>query len=299
MQNQAPQAPRNGKYRLWLDALGLLTLVTEAGSLLKLVVGAQGSVDFLNGNTRGRNATDFQFDRESSEQVASGEASFIGGGKNNTASGTNSFIAGGTSNITIDDSCFISGINNSVGGAGSSASGIGNLIDGDTSHAVGYYNVVYGQFSYAEGKHAKAYLNGQHAKSSGYIESLGDNQYTNILLNVVTTDATPTPMLNDGSNGLYIEGGKMNSIRIMVVAKSQDNSQGAAYEFKGLIRKNDLPNTISIIGSIQKTVVAESVTVWDANVTTNTTNGTLTITVTGENSKTIRWAAFVEMLELQ
>ena len=41
----------------------------------------------FGGDTRGKNSTDLQFVRESSDRVASGENSFIGAGQNNRVSG--------------------------------------------------------------------------------------------------------------------------------------------------------------------------------------------------------------------
>lgn len=90
----------------------------------------------------------------------------------------------------------------------------------------------------------------------------------------------------------------MNAFRIMVVAKSDDNSEGAAYELKGLIKKDIQPTSTSIIGSISKTVIAESIAALDATVTANTVSDSLKVAVTSENSKTIRWVAFVEMVEV-
>ena len=90
----------------------------------------------------------------------------------------------------------------------------------------------------------------------------------------------------------------MNAFRIMVVAASDDNAEGAAYEFKGLIKKNATSASTAIIGSITKTVIAESVSAWDVTVAADTTNGALGITVAGEAEKVIRWVAYVEMVEV-
>ena len=63
---------------------------------------------------------------------------------------------------------------------------------------------------------------------------------------------------------------------------------------------NPLTNASTIlIGTVLKTVIAESVATWDANATADTTTGSLKVTVTGEAAKTIRWVAYVEMVEVQ
>ncbi len=90
----------------------------------------------------------------------------------------------------------------------------------------------------------------------------------------------------------------MNAFRIMVVAASDDNTEGAAYEFKGLIKKDATSASTALIGSVTKTVIAESVSAWDANVSADTSNGALKITVTGAAETMIRWVAYVEMVEV-
>ena len=84
----------------------------------------------------------------------------------------------------------------------------------------------------------------------------------------------------------------------MVVAATDDNTKGAAYEFKGLIKKDATAASTAIIGLVAKTVIAESVSAWDTNVSADTSNGALKITVTGAAETMIRWVAFVELVEV-
>ena len=106
-------------------------------------------------------------------------------------------------------------------------------------------------------------------------------------------------MLLVGEEGyVSLANNKMNAFRIMVVAASDNNTEGAAYEFKGLIKKDATAASAAIIGSVTKTVIAESVSAWDAAITADTANGAIAITVTGEAEKVIRWVAFIEMLEV-
>ena len=90
----------------------------------------------------------------------------------------------------------------------------------------------------------------------------------------------------------------MNAFRILVVAASDDNTEGAAYEIKGLIKKDATSASTTLIGAITKTVIAESVSAWDVTVAADTTHGALGITVTGEAEKVIRWVAYIEMVEV-
>ena len=90
----------------------------------------------------------------------------------------------------------------------------------------------------------------------------------------------------------------MNAFRVLLVAASDDNTKGAAYEFKGLIKKDATVGSTAIIGSLTKAVIAESVSAWDATVVADTEHGALRVSVTGEAETVIRWVAFIEMVEV-
>ena len=287
------------------------------------------SAGSLAGNARGANATDFQFVRESVSRVASGAGSFIGGGEHNQVSGANSMAAAGSHNEVSGQFCLVSGEHNEITGTHSTAAGDlhqissdrssatgsshvlsgefsaaegnGNIVSGEGGHAEGGSNECANQYSHVEGFNAKTYNDYQHAKASvGFSNpgELGEAQYTNIIARKETEDDTPSALLVGEEGYVYLANNKMNAFRVMVVAASDDNSEGAAYEFKGLIKKNATAVSAAIIGSVTKTVIAESVSAWDAAVTADTTNGALAITVTGEAEKVIRWSAFVEMVEV-
>ena len=148
---------------------------------------------------------------------------------------------------------------------------------------------------------ARAYNNFQHAKASGGFANpgeIGEAQYTNIIARVATFDESPQQLLVGEEGNVTLEDNKMNAFRLMVVASNEDQSEGAAYEFKGLIKKQATAASTAILGSITKTVIAESVPACDAAVSADTANGALKITVTGEADKSIRWVAFIEFVEV-
>ncbi|MEI6901361.1 MAG: hypothetical protein WCL00_15905, partial [Bacteroidota bacterium] len=201
---------------------------------------------------------------------------------------------------TINESfCFASGRNNLVAGPAAHASGSGNLVEGENANATGAYNMALAENSRAEGKNAKTYLPGQHSKSSGSFMQIGDNQYTNVILRGTTTTNVPIELLIDENIPFIIEYLKMNLFRILVVAKTDDNASGAAYELKGLVKKDSSQASTTLVGPVTKTILAESSSEWDVNITVDTSQGTMKIIVTGEPDTTIRWAALVEMLEIQ
>jgi len=287
------------------------------------------SAGSLAGNARGANATDFQFVREADARVASGASSFIAGGQHNQVSGANSMAAAGSHNEVSGQFCLVSGEHNEITGdhsaafgdqhqvsgdkamaAGSGhvisaetgfAEGDGNIVSGYAGHAEGSMNECAGDYSHAEGCNAKTYNIYQHAKAScGFSNpgEIGEAQYTNIIARGTTEDDSPLDLLVGEEQYVILMDNKMNAFRIMVVAASDDNSKGAAYEFKGLIKKDATSASTAIIGSITKTVIAESVSAWDVTVAADTGNGALKISVTGASETTIRWVAFVEMVEV-
>jgi len=110
------------------------------------------------GNARGANAVDFQTSRTAATQVASGSASVVGGGQNNTAGVLNSTVGGGLNNTISGGYGTISGgYNNSVSNGGFNFIGGGNsntnngttavLVGGSTNTSSGLYNFIGGGFT--------------------------------------------------------------------------------------------------------------------------------------------------------
>ena len=95
------------------------------------------------GNARGANAVDWQTSRGNATQVASGFASFIGGGFNNRAVGYNAGIVCGNGNATSGNYTFVGG-----GGGNSTSTGdFGTVVGGNNNVAAGYLNFIGGGFT--------------------------------------------------------------------------------------------------------------------------------------------------------
>ncbi|MFM9922758.1 hypothetical protein VLK31_07190 [Variovorax sp. H27-G14] len=104
------------------------------------------------GAKRGTNAVDWQTNRASSSQVASGTNATIGGGRNNTSAGINSFVGGGFGNridsgptsptISGGSSNIISGGDYATigGGTGNATSRASSTIGGGTQNAISVGN---------------------------------------------------------------------------------------------------------------------------------------------------------------
>jgi len=117
-------------------------------------------------------------------------------------------------------------------------------------------------------------------------------------MKITTTDATPTEL--EVASGTFLEfANEMTAIVVVrVVARRTDVlGDSAGYELICLAQRNGGPETMEIVGSVTKVVIAEGTgaTSWDCNVSADTTNGALKIEATGEAAKTIEWTACIHM----
>ena len=280
------------------------------------------------GNARGENSVDLQTLRGVSTQVASGNRSTISGGYYNTNSAyggaigggynnsmdshsSGSVIAGGNSNTIVDYTGSGATSMSTIGGGGtnkienvSAAAIIGG--EGNSITAGGYYASILGgnnnkatnYYAVASGQYANASLVGQHSQASGRFAILGDAQTSVLTAWKTTTNATPSELfLNGSSQRCTLSSDTTWAFTVTVVARRTDaDNESAAYKFEGCIDNN--AGTTSLVGSVTKTVLAEDTAAWDCDVTASDANDALTITVTGEAAKTIRWVARIELTEV-
>ena len=130
-------------------------------------------------------------------------------------------------------------------------------------------------------------------------------------MSILTARAVMTPATSTVTN-LYLDGTSSNPIalpsntswvfRAEVVGRTTDAGTGdeesGAYTITGLIERDNAAADTRIVGSVTTTVIAEDDAAWDATATADTTNGALTITVTGNNETTIRWVATVYLTQV-
>ncbi len=128
----------------------------------------------VGGNARGSYATDLQHHRAIATQVASGNNSTIGGGRDNSVLSVRSVVAGGfTNTITSGESSVISGgASNTVnvaatgiafigGGTLNSITGAGSVIGGGRSNTVtGTDSVIVGGNSNSTGSSTQSFIGG-------------------------------------------------------------------------------------------------------------------------------------------
>lgn len=138
--------------------------------------------------------------------------------------------------------------------------------------------------------------------ANGRFGSSGDVQSGRYLLRTHTTSATPIEAFLDGTSGtarLVLPDNCTWTFKATVTAHRTDVNDGhAGYEIRGVVFRNSGAATISFQGSPIRTVLAESNSPWDINITPDPTTGALKITVTGQAGKTIRWAILIDTLEV-
>lgn len=156
--------------------------------------------------------------------------------------------------------------------------------------------------SLAIGMQSLARTPGGVVQASGRFASNGDAQAGRYLLRTHTINNVPTEMFINGTAGgtrLVLPDNATWTFKVTVTGHRTDLGDGhAGYTAAGVIYRGSGVSTTAIQGSVQKTVLAESNPTWDINISADISNGALKVMVTGENSKTIRWVALIETVEI-
>lgn len=251
---------------------------------------------------------------------ASGTDSFAAAVANNTSSygaqGTNSIAIGQTVKATGSDSVVIGGgIGASAGSiasgvqagcysaAGATASGQQSIvIGGDSGSATQRDSIVIGGTAARSAVQGKVVFGGR-GNFSGTRSSYEECQTGLFILRAATTDATASVLSTNGSaagttNQVILPNNSAYAFRCLVVGRRSvaQADEARAYEFSGLIRRGANAASTTLVAAITPTLIAGDATTatWGGvSVTADTTNGGLSITVTGEAAKNIRWVATV------
>lgn len=281
-------SPNNTVNHASIQAIGATTNVSASvvpkGSGAFCLAVPDGTT--TGGNARGANAVDLQTFRSAASNVASGDQSSIGGGRDNTASGAQSVIGGGYGN-TASSQCSIV-----VGGFGCSSSGFASQSGGDSCTASA-------DVSIADGRQAVANRYGQYAHSTWRFAANGDMQYGRFIVANRTTNATPTTLFLrfDNSTRLSVSTGEILSFVANIVGSKSDGTAIAAYMRRGVVKR--ISNTTSLVGTIQTigTDIEDNAST-DVAITADDTNDALQINVTGIAGETWRWVAVIDVADL-
>ncbi len=85
---------------------------------------------------------------------------------------------------------------------------------------------------------------------------------------------------------------------ILVTARNNNQNQTKSWKIEGAIQRNS-SNSTSLIGSISKTIIADSGVSWDVTAEADDTNESLVVKVSGEHDATIRWHAVAFISEVR
>jgi hypothetical protein len=278
------------------------------------ILGPKPDGTTTGGTARGARAVDLSRSRAVAGFVASGSDSFVCGvtnlasgaisavlgGDSSQATASRAAVVGGFSNIASGSDCVvIGGQNNASGNGGSSGvlAGNNNAATAATAATIG-------------GSRALANRIGMRALANGRFSADGDAQSGRVVMRRQTTDATPTNLSLDGaaptgstittSTHFILLNNQAVFADIRVVARSTSGTDHAAYMRRVLIKRDANAASTAIIGTVllpTADIESAGATAWAVDVTADTTNGGMLITVTGAASTTINWTAEVSFVE--
>ncbi|MGQ7957692.1 hypothetical protein ACUTAF_08245 [Pseudomonas sp. SP16.1] len=276
------------------------------------------------GNKRGTHATDWQTNRSSATQVASGNYACITGGQQCTASGSHAVAGGYFAEASGAQSIAIGGQSASataqyataIGGNGPLANqqyataigGNGVTVTGSSATGVGgESNIIDGPLSSVCGG-ARATTRGVYgveARAAGRFSANGDAQRERFVLRRATTDATPAVLSADGGSPaaatqVTLPNNAAYGFTGRLVARASASGDCASWEFKGTIRRGANAAATALVSAVSPTLVAgdSGAAAWTVSVTADTTLGCLSITATGAAATNIKWVADVETVEV-
>lgn len=256
------------------------------GSGAVMLTPADGTT--AGGNARGTNAVDMQLSRSTAAQVASGSRSFTAGYAN-TASSLATVALGYASTASSNHSTAI---------------GYYNISSGLTAVTLGNSNIASGFYSSAQGNQATATLYGKHSVSSGRFSSNGDAQSAQQGLRRQTTDATPAVLTADAAAPStttipVLPNSSTYAFEVVIVGHRTGTAMRAAWKLTGLISRDANAASTAIVGSVTSVTIADgSSGAWSVSATADTTNGGLSVNVTGAVGHNINWVATVTTTEV-
>lgn len=255
--------------------------------------------------------------------LGGGQKNTIGGGRFNTidsatnpggnviAGGENNNVFGGYNTISGGFNCDCGvlgaepsyaaiggGLDNAVQGPSNGvviAGGRGNTASADYSAVTGGRgNSATAIYSRAHGLDAVGRHQSGDTLADGRFSVAGDAQSSIVMRRVQTTDAST------GSMGtIALPNDSTYAFSMLIVARRSDaDGESAAYRIEGCIDRNGSAATTALVGSPVVTVIAEDNPAWNVGVIANSSSGGISVQVTGEAAKTIRWVARCTLVEV-
>jgi hypothetical protein len=234
-------------------------------------------------------------------------------GESNQASGPFSAAIGGNSNVSTGTNSAIFG-----GGSNSAGSTYSSIFGGASNTASGTYCAVLSGFQHLANGNYSSIVSGSYgttrsitgnfvtpASSSPITNALGVSQLSTLLLGRQTTDATPTVLTSDGAaagttNQVILNANSVYTFQGTCVATVTAGGSASGWKFEGVIKRGSLIGTTALIAAVTPILIAQDVGAasWVLAITADTTNGGITVTVTGAAATTIRWVAKIDTTEV-
>jgi len=253
------------------------------------IVGPKPDGTTTGGNARGARAVDLQWEpRFAATMVASGQASAILNGLNNTASGTYAVAWG--------QSCTASGGRSTAGGFTAVASGIysGFAIGWNVTASGSYGASAIGAASVADRQGMLAFASGRPwSSNAGVAQNL-----THVLWGKTTTNAAVELLAGDWNEGtvrLTVPSGRVMTGLLTIVGTRSDGSTVASYMRQVTIK--NVGGTTSLVGTVN-TVGTDEAGGTVISITANDTNDALKVEATGVASQIFRWVCTANMTEM-
>jgi len=224
--------------------------------------------------------------------VASGDWSAVVGGGKNQATGIGSFVGGG-------------GISPLTTIFGNTASGLSSFVGGGISNAAsGTYSFVgggsFGNTRSISGYHAFPACDNPFNGSTA-----GISQAALLILARQTTDATPTSLRSNGAtasgtNQITLPVNSAFYFRGEVVSGVTGGGNTKGWYIEGVIKKGATNASTALVGTptVTSLYADAGAATWALAVTADTTNGSLTVTFTGQASTTIRTVCQIRTTEM-
>jgi hypothetical protein len=255
----------NGTYKVTASSSGSVTFADTTTGVQTVAGTIQQAITLvMHGATWGLGVNS-----KSSVSVSFREGnSYVGGGQANSATGTISTVVGGSLNTANGDFSSI------LGGQ-----------YGNTRSISGY--TVFP------------------ASDSPIADATGVSQSGLLILGAQTTDATATVLRSNvetatTNNQVILPNNSAYYFKGSITAGVTGAGNSAMWSFEGGIKRGASAASTVLVGTPVLNLVAQDAgaSTWVVALTADTTNGGLTVTVTGQAATTIRWVAKVETTEM-
>jgi hypothetical protein len=201
--------------------------------------------------------------------IVSGEYSVVITGTQNTVSGTDSVILLGSSNNVTSQNSSVIGSNNIVTADNSHVFGNSNTINGEFGIADGYGNTVSATYASACGYAAKSRISGQQTYALNYWASVGEAQFSRILLDGYQINGGQFDLTIPGTSAnITTENGKAYEMCVRIIVVNTSGTPTCARFIYDILAHQE--SGTLVLDEIKSTLATDNGTGWTTTITTST-----------------------------